>query len=256
MERTLEGPPRFLSVMADHQVEHLPGGGHPRGAGGGERPGIPGAAPLGVESDGWRSWPPEEEARLSLHGVLSALAPEYLQAPSWSSMWAAAAPSSPWCGRTGSPNSPACLWGPHPEPGPATGRPAGAEKVAALHEEITERLSRFRDQTFGRDFPATLRLVGTAGAVTTLAAIHLRLTAYDPNKINNLVLTRVRLRNLSRLISRLPESERARLPGIEPAKAGSWWPGPDHPHHPGGLRPGLPVGHRRRPDEGVLASFG
>ena len=57
---------------------------------------------------------PEEEARLSLQGVLSALAPRYLEAPSWSSMWAAAAPSLPWCARDRSPGSPACPWGSSP----------------------------------------------------------------------------------------------------------------------------------------------
>ncbi len=62
--------------------------------------------------------------------------------------------------------------------------------------------------------------MGTAGAVTTLAAMHLRLTAYDPNKINNLLLTREQVAELAGRISRLSEAERARLPGIEPAKAG------------------------------------
>ena len=62
--------------------------------------------------------------------------------------------------------------------------------------------------------------MGTAGAVTTLAAMHLRLTAYDPHKVNNLVLTREQVAELAGLISRLPEAERARLPGLEPAKAG------------------------------------
>jgi exopolyphosphatase/guanosine-5'-triphosphate,3'-diphosphate pyrophosphatase len=92
--------------------------------------------------------------------------------------------------------------------------------VATLHQEITESLSRFRDQTFAPELPAALRLVGTAGAVTTLAAMHLKLTAYDPHKINNLAMTRDEVAELAGLISRLSESERARLPGIEPAKAG------------------------------------
>ena len=100
------------------------------------------------------------------------------------------------------------------------GDPPEPEKVAALHQEIAQKLSLFRDQTFGPALPAAPHLVGTAGAVTTLAAMHLKLGEYDPNKVNNLVLTKPEVADLAGLICRLPEAERARLPGIEPAKAG------------------------------------
>ena len=62
--------------------------------------------------------------------------------------------------------------------------------------------------------------MGTAGAVNTLAALYLGLTRYDPNRVNNLLLTRTLVAELSELICRLPEAKRARLPGMEPAKAG------------------------------------
>ncbi len=62
--------------------------------------------------------------------------------------------------------------------------------------------------------------MGTAGAVTTLAALQLKLRTYDPNKINNLILTRAQVAALAELLAGLPEAARARLPGIEPAKAG------------------------------------
>jgi exopolyphosphatase/guanosine-5'-triphosphate,3'-diphosphate pyrophosphatase len=64
------------------------------------------------------------------------------------------------------------------------------------------------------------RLVGTAGAVTTLAAMQLKLRVYDPDKINHLVLTRGQVAVLAELVAGLSESARARLAGIEPAKAG------------------------------------
>jgi exopolyphosphatase/guanosine-5'-triphosphate,3'-diphosphate pyrophosphatase len=99
------------------------------------------------------------------------------------------------------------------------GDPPAPEKVVTLHREIGKKLSRFKDEVFP-DLPALLRLVGTAGSVTTLAAMHLRLRDYDPKRVNNLVMTRAEVAELAGLISRLPESERARLPGIEPAKAG------------------------------------
>ncbi|MFI5332294.1 MAG: exopolyphosphatase, partial [Desulfobaccales bacterium] len=100
------------------------------------------------------------------------------------------------------------------------GDPPAPERVAALHADLAGKLRRFWDQTFPTDLRQTPRLVGTAGAVTTLAAMHLRLTAYDALKINNLVMTKEQVAELAGLISSLPEAERARLPGIEPAKAG------------------------------------
>ena len=62
--------------------------------------------------------------------------------------------------------------------------------------------------------------MGTAGAVTTLAALQLKLRAYDPNKINNLILTRAQVAVLAELLTGLPEAARPRLAGIEPARPG------------------------------------
>jgi exopolyphosphatase/guanosine-5'-triphosphate,3'-diphosphate pyrophosphatase len=62
--------------------------------------------------------------------------------------------------------------------------------------------------------------VGTAGAVTTLAALALKMSRYDASRVNNLILTRTQVAELAALLCRLPEGERARLPGMEPAKAG------------------------------------
>jgi exopolyphosphatase/guanosine-5'-triphosphate,3'-diphosphate pyrophosphatase len=163
---------------------------------------------------------PEEEARLSLQGVLSALAPQYLRTPLLV------------CD-VGGGSSEFALVRPGREPVFASlllgvltlsqarplGDPPEPEKVAALHREIGQKLSRFKDELFP-DLPALLRLVGTAGAVTTLAAMHLKLRDYDAHRINNLVMTKTGVADLARLICRLPEAERARLPGIEPAKAG------------------------------------
>ena len=165
--------------------------------------------------------PPEEEARLSLQGVLSALAAKYLATPIL-------------VFDVGGGSSEFALVRPGQEPRFASlplgvltlsqarplGDPPEPEKVAALHADLAGKLRRFRDQTFPADLRNSPRLVGTAGAVTTLAAMHLRLAAYDPQQVNNLVLTSAQVAELARLISRLPEAERAHLPGIEPAKAG------------------------------------
>ena len=94
------------------------------------------------------------------------------------------------------------------------------EKVAALQEELAARLGSFYKEAIEPYLEGDPRLVGTAGAVTTLAAMQLKLRAYDPNKINNLILTRAQVAALAELMAGLPEAARARLTGIEPAKAG------------------------------------
>ncbi len=100
------------------------------------------------------------------------------------------------------------------------GDPPRPEKVASLKEELTARLGSFYKEAIGPYLQGNPRLVGTAGAVTTLAAMQLKLRAYDANKINNLTLTRDQVAALAELLAGLPEAARAHLPGIEPAKAG------------------------------------
>jgi exopolyphosphatase/guanosine-5'-triphosphate,3'-diphosphate pyrophosphatase len=164
---------------------------------------------------------PEEEARLSLQGVLTALAPQYLPAPvlvfdvgGGSSEFALVRPGlEPRFASL--PLGVLTLSQAHP-----LGDPPEPEKVAVLHQELSQRLGRLRDRTFPPALMGSAPLVGTAGAVTTLAAMHLKLKEYEANRVNNLVLTRAQVEELTRLISRLPEAERARLPGLEPAKAG------------------------------------
>lgn len=220
MDRTLAALGNFCQVMADYQVEHYRAvATHAvRAARNGPAFLARVRATLGLTV---QVLAPEEEARLSLQGVLSVLAPQYLQAPvlvfdvgGGSSEFALVRPGQE--PRFASqPLGVLTLSQAHP-----VGDPPQPEKVAALHQEITKKLSLFRDQTFTPDLIVSPRLVGTAGAVTTLAAIHLKLRDYDPNKVNNLVMTKAELAALAELISSLPESERAQLPGIEPAKAG------------------------------------
>ena len=164
---------------------------------------------------------PEEEARLSLKGVLTVLDPQYLQTPllvvdvgGGSSEFALARP-----GRESKfaslPLGVLTLSQDHP-----LGDPPDLEKVAVLKRLVAQDIARFRDLTFPPDRLCGASLVGTDGVVTTLAAMHLRLSRDDPNRVNNLPLTRTRVTELSEIICRLPEAERARIPGIEPAKAG------------------------------------
>jgi exopolyphosphatase/guanosine-5'-triphosphate,3'-diphosphate pyrophosphatase len=165
---------------------------------------------------------PEAEARLSLTGVLSALDPNVLAAKALlvfdvgggSSEFALVRPGhAPVLASL--PLGVLTLSQAHP-----LGEPPQPARVAALKDKLAAQLHAFYRERLKPHLPATPHLVGTAGAVTTLAAMHLQLRQYDASKINHLVLTRPHLAALAELLAGLPESERARLAGLEPAKAG------------------------------------
>jgi exopolyphosphatase/guanosine-5'-triphosphate,3'-diphosphate pyrophosphatase len=165
---------------------------------------------------------PEAEARLSLKGVLSALAPELMEAPELV-IFDVGGGSAEWALiRQGQKPQFASL-----PLGVLTlsqtiplGDPPQAEALAAMKREILRRLEEFQQQHLQPFLHGTPRLVGTAGAVTTLAALALVLSPYDASRVNNLLLTRGQVGALTELLCRLPEADRARLPGMEPAKAG------------------------------------
>jgi len=165
---------------------------------------------------------PEAEARLSLTGVLTTLAPEALTG------------ADVLVFDVGGGSSEFALMRPGREPVFASlplgvltlsqaiplGDPPIPEKVAALQEELSARLGFFYKKAIEPYLKGEFCLVGTAGAVTTLAAMQLKLQAYDPDKINHLVLTRAQVAVLAERMAGLSEAARARLAGIEPAKAG------------------------------------
>ncbi|MDD2902725.1 MAG: Ppx/GppA phosphatase family protein [Syntrophales bacterium] len=165
---------------------------------------------------------PEEEARLSLQGVLSALAPEIIAAPELV-VFDVGGGSSEWALiRQGQEPRFASL-----PLGVLTlsqtiplGDPPRPAALAAMKQEILSRLEEFHQQYLQPHLQGTPLLVGTAGAVTTLAALALVMSPYDASRVNNLVLTKGQVAALTDLLCRLAEADRARLPGMEPAKAG------------------------------------
>jgi exopolyphosphatase / guanosine-5'-triphosphate,3'-diphosphate pyrophosphatase len=62
-------------------------------------------------------------------------------------------------------------------------------------------------------------LIGTAGTVTTLAAMTKNLIAYDPDLINGTALTSENLLALTNKILAMPFEDRAKLTGLEPGRA-------------------------------------
>jgi exopolyphosphatase/guanosine-5'-triphosphate,3'-diphosphate pyrophosphatase len=165
---------------------------------------------------------PEAEARLSLTGVLTTLTPEALTGADVLVFDVGGGSSEFALMRPGQESVFASL--PLGVLTMSQARPLGdppiPERVAALKEELSARLGFFHKEAIEPYLEGEFCLVGTAGAVTTLAAMQLKLRAYDPDKINHLVLTRAQVAVLAELVAGLSEAARARLAGIEPAKAG------------------------------------
>lgn len=72
---------------------------------------------------------------------------------------------------------------------------------------------------------ASSTLVGTAGTVTTLAALRLEMTRYDWRQINNLKLDMEDLERMSRRLTPLSSEERESLPGMEKGRGDLILPG-------------------------------
>jgi len=68
-------------------------------------------------------------------------------------------------------------------------------------------------------------LVGTAGTVTTLAAMKLRMTDYDGLRVNNLVLTADDIRSSLQQLGPLTVAQREQLPGLEVGRGDLIMPG-------------------------------
>ena len=85
------------------------------------------------------------------------------------------------------------------------------ELVAFCKETVLPRLEGF----MGGDKPA---LVGTAGTITTLAAVDMAQEIYDPAKITGHVLGRERMSALEARLAGLPKESRRLIAGIEPGR--------------------------------------
>jgi exopolyphosphatase/guanosine-5'-triphosphate,3'-diphosphate pyrophosphatase len=165
---------------------------------------------------------PEAEARLTLTGVLSAMDRRYLEAGPClvfdvgggsSEFVLLESGNEPFF--AGLPLGVLTLSQAFP-----VGDPPAPERMAALEREISGRLRQFYADNFARCLRVAPTLVGTAGAVTTLAAMALEMTDYDPKRVNNLALQKSQIERLAFRMLALPEAERARLPGLEAGKAG------------------------------------
>jgi len=101
--------------------------------------------------------------------------------------------------------------------------PVRWERFARMCEHLEARL--------GHEVPERIRtaavhdLVGTAGTVTTLAALDLDLPSYDAARVHGHRLTRATVERLLARLGALGVDERARLPCLEPGRADVIIPG-------------------------------
>lgn len=97
------------------------------------------------------------------------------------------------------------------------------EELAAVRGAVAARIARLK----GKELPdlepgappQAVTFVGTAGTVTTLAAIDLALDPYDPERVNGHRLSRQRIETFARELASLPLGRRRQVRGLEPARA-------------------------------------
>ncbi|MDD5434302.1 MAG: Ppx/GppA phosphatase family protein [Nitrospira sp.] len=92
--------------------------------------------------------------------------------------------------------------------------PPGIEDIEKLEAAIDDRLDAlpgFEDLCSNRD----TALVGTAGTVTTLAAVEQKMTVYDPRKINGYKISREGIEAIRNELLPMASKMRKAVPGIE-----------------------------------------
>jgi exopolyphosphatase / guanosine-5'-triphosphate,3'-diphosphate pyrophosphatase len=85
-------------------------------------------------------------------------------------------------------------------------------------EQLIQSLTQQALSTLGTT--SGLTFVGTAGTITSLAAIAQGLTAYDPDRVHNYTLTFETIKNIEQTILPRKNSERTVIPGLEPGREG------------------------------------
>lgn len=101
--------------------------------------------------------------------------------------------------------------------------PVDWTRYGAMADEIAAQLARELPPSLGARSFATL--VGTAGTVTTLAALDLGLAAYDAERVQGHRLTRAAVDTQLRRLGALTVQGRAALPCLEPGRADLIVPG-------------------------------
>jgi exopolyphosphatase / guanosine-5'-triphosphate,3'-diphosphate pyrophosphatase len=88
--------------------------------------------------------------------------------------------------------------------------------IDAIRDALGPSLLSLREVLQNLHIPTqSLQLVGTAGTVTTLAAMLLKMSVYKPSRVNGLILTETWINQLIGTLSVMPLTERLQLAGLE-----------------------------------------
>jgi len=102
--------------------------------------------------------------------------------------------------------------------------PPAKKDIASLEREIGSALNELKKKT-GRLINTETLLIGTAGTITTLASIDLKLEKYSHEKIHGHKISLGRLYAISKLLTTAQLSERKKIIGLEPERADLIIPG-------------------------------
>jgi exopolyphosphatase/guanosine-5'-triphosphate,3'-diphosphate pyrophosphatase len=106
-----------------------------------------------------------------------------------------------------------------------TADPPAVDEIAALRQTVRSELDTVEQRwtALAQDTPQIL--IGTAGTITTLAAMDQGMAQYDPVRINGAVLTRVAIDRIVQTLASTTLGERRTLAGLEPGREDIILPG-------------------------------
>lgn len=89
--------------------------------------------------------------------------------------------------------------------------------LAAGNEIISAKEQLYEDLNYTGIIPS-LELAGTAGTVTTLAAMYMKMEHYVPYRVNGLILAKDWLSNTIESLAQMPLAQRRLIAGLEPGR--------------------------------------
>lgn len=93
--------------------------------------------------------------------------------------------------------------------------PPARNELDAMENEINGTIEGLKGLIKNDDFLSSAVFIGTAGTITTLAAIDIGLEKYDPEKINNYILSCQAVKKIYRHLASLPLKQREKLLSLE-----------------------------------------
>lgn len=92
--------------------------------------------------------------------------------------------------------------------------PPSSEEISQFEKAVGLQLHVIAPQ-----FPGNCHFVGTAGTITTLAAMAQKMRRYDPSRINHFRLTREVVENIFKSCAQMSLKKLRKLPGLEKGRA-------------------------------------